>query len=640
MSRLLITAALWLVLASAGNAAQPPAYLEQLQQRAAARGLAASPAWRALLHYEADWLGSGVTSTVVSDWFFLAHNGKTDPAAELAATLAALFTAAPVSPESRPARCALPARFDFLVRALAIDTTRLPDVSCPEYRQWLIRLDPASVHLVFAAAYPNSPSSMFGHTLLRIDSHRSARTTELLSRAVNFAASTRESDNALVFAFKGLTGGYPGVYGVFPYYRKVKQYAWIENRDIWAYPLHLGEAGLRRMAAHLWAMRQVKFHYYFLSENCAYQLLALIEAARPGLHLTERFDWYTIPADTIRALRRVPGLLGPAEYRPSLQTRLRWRAQQLGADRRDLVLALAEGRVAPGAPRLAALPARTRARLLQVAHGYLYYQLQQDSVDRGQALPRARAILLARSRIDTRAAFAPVPVPETPPDKGHKTLRIGLGGVWEAGVFSLGLRIRPAYHDLLDDPAGYADGAAINMLDLGLRLKPEDSELRIDHLTLLEIISLAPRGDLFKPVSWQIGTGFRRRPSSLVFTDAPNNLGLYLQGGPGMAWGEPDLLGYAFGLASLDVNSALTPAYAVGIGASAGMVAHVGSNWQLRAEAGYLHYVAGAQGHYAWVRLGQQWGLAEQLGLRLNVGWVETAVGAGARVTLGLRAYY
>src|SRR5699024_2836582 len=143
-----------------------------------------------------------------------------------AATLAALFTTTPISPQQRPPRCALPARYMFLRQALAIDSTRLPHVDCPQYQQWLAGLAPTSVSLIFPAAYPNSPSSMFGHTLLRINSRRSAQTTPLLSYAVNFAAHTSE-DNGLMFAFKGLAGGYPGVYGVFPYYRKVKQYAWI-----------------------------------------------------------------------------------------------------------------------------------------------------------------------------------------------------------------------------------------------------------------------------------------------------------------------------------------------------------------------------------------------------------------------------
>ncbi len=640
MYRILIACALVFSLAGMSSAARAdPAYLDQLQQRALAQDMAASPVWRALLHYEPDWLGPGVTSTVASPWFFFAGQGKTDPPAELAATLEAFFSAAPVTPREQPARCAFPGRFAYLKGALAIDVGRLPEVNCPDYEGWLAGLDPESINLVFPASYPNSPSSMFGHTLLRINSSDGKRVTELLSYAVNFAASTSE-DNGLMFAIKGLTGGYPGVYGLFPYYEKVKQYAWIENRDIWDYRVRLSDTEIQRLAAHLWAMLGVKFDYYFLTKNCSYQLLALLDVARPTMQLTERFDWYAIPADTIRALGDVPGLLGEAEYRPSLQTLVRWHAGQLTDSNRQLALAVAGGRLPLDSGELKALPQRAQARVLEVAHDYLYYQFQQGAVPRSTGVPRSREILLARSRLALSSEFAPVPVPDTPPDQGHKTLRVAAGGVWERDVFSLAFRIRPAYHDLLDDPAGYTDGAEINFLDLGLRLDPGDGELRVEDLTLINIVSLAPRGGLFKPVSWQIGTGFRRRPSPVVFTDAPNNLGYYVQGGPGLAWGDPDLMGYVFGLGSIDVNSALAPAYAAGAGGSAGVLAHLGTNWQLRAEAGLLHYVAGEDGYYRWARLTQQWGLGEQLGLRVGVGWVDTAVGDGAQVSVGLRAYY
>jgi hypothetical protein len=97
---------------------------------------------------------------------------------------------------------------------------------------------------------------------------------------------------------------------VFPYYEKVKQYAWIEHRDVWSYPLALSDAETERLVDHLWEMDGVHFDYYFLTKNCSYQLLSLLEVARPALRLTEKYSWYAIPADTIRTLADVPGLMG------------------------------------------------------------------------------------------------------------------------------------------------------------------------------------------------------------------------------------------------------------------------------------------------------------------------------------------
>lgn len=600
--------------------------------------------WRILLHYEPKSLGPGVASTVASEWFFRAENGRVDPDAELAATLSTFFDPAPLAPRDEPAQCVYRARYRFLDRHLNFDRSRMPAVECPAYEKWRGGLDPDRVSLVFPAAYLNSPASMFGHTLLRIDGEAVGESTELLSYAVNFAANTDEESGA-AFAIKGLTGGYPGVYGVFPYYEKVREYAWIENRDVWSYPLALSDVEIDRLVAHLWEMRGVEFDYYFLNKNCSYQLLALLQAARPSLRLTDRFDWYAIPADTIRALGGVPGLLGDAEYRPSLATALDTQTKALGRRELALALAVAAGDVAPDDARISALPARDAARVLEVGHDYLYYRYQTGAAPRDSSLPRARSILVARSRIKTSADFPKVPRPEVPPDAGHPTLRLAAGGVWEDDMFTLALRLRPAYHDLLDPPGGYTDGAQIDFLDLGLRLNPDTGDAKIEDLVLIDIFSLSPRDALFRPVAWRVSMGLRRRPSSRVFGEESSGLGFYVEGGPGLAWGNlHGLTGYVFALASADANTRFESDYAAGGGASAGVLARLGSGWRLRMELGALDYLAGDDGRRRWATLSQQWSLPSlshgELGLRMTLGWEETSADDGLRGDLALQAYF
>src|SRR5699024_5485768 len=137
-------------------------------------------------------------------------------------------------------------------------------------------------------------------------------------------------------------------------------------------------------------------------------------------------------------------------YRPSLETTLRWQAGQLAADQRALARGVAADRVALDAPRLAALAPADRAAVLEIAHDYLYYQLQSDSQNAPADAAHANAILLDRSRIARPSPFSALPTPHTPPDSGHHTMRIATSAVYEAGDLSLGLRIRQAYHDLLD----------------------------------------------------------------------------------------------------------------------------------------------------------------------------------------------
>src|SRR5690606_41526448 len=79
--------------------------------------------------------------------------------------------------------------------------------------------------------FMGNPSSMFGHTLLRLDP-KDQQQLNLISYAVNYAATVDGNDN-WSFAWKGLTGQYPGEYSLMPYYRKVKEYGDFESRDLW-----------------------------------------------------------------------------------------------------------------------------------------------------------------------------------------------------------------------------------------------------------------------------------------------------------------------------------------------------------------------------------------------------------------------
>ena len=127
---------------------------------------------------------------------------------------------------------------------------------------------------------------MFGHTLLRVDAKDQTRHKELVAFAINFAAEPETDDNPALFAIKGLIGSYPGRYTVMPYYRKVREYNDIESRDIWEYKLKLNEEEVNRVLLHLWEMQRAEFDYYFLDENCSYQLLSLLDVAREDLSLS------------------------------------------------------------------------------------------------------------------------------------------------------------------------------------------------------------------------------------------------------------------------------------------------------------------------------------------------------------------
>jgi hypothetical protein len=261
-----------------------------LQDRAIALRLYERRYWQVLLHYEPK--GSGVESLVDDPGFFLSASGKTDPRAELLATLEALFVAA--DPGAPDVRCRFLARRAWLQAEMGIAVSDLDAVSCPEFAGAWQRVAPQSATLVFPGSYTNSPASMFGHTLLIFTGPYQSKP---LAHAASYSAFTNES-NGLVYALKGITGGYRGYFTLLPYYEKIKEYSGLERRDMWEYRLRLSPTETEKMFLHLWELRDVYSDYFFFDENCSYNLLYLIEAARPDLELTGPRPLWVMPIDT------------------------------------------------------------------------------------------------------------------------------------------------------------------------------------------------------------------------------------------------------------------------------------------------------------------------------------------------------
>ena len=178
-------------------------YLRSLIQQTADKRLFDQRKWHLLLHYKERVFG-GYESEEDGAAFFNSPVGKTEPEAELIATLRAFFIDSehvPLSTEHP--QCLFPARYAWLKSVLSFDPMKLPEQTCSRLEGWLEKLAPEKITLVFASHYINNPASMFGHTFLRIDSKPNASDLELLNYGVNYAA-TVDAENSFLYAIKGL----------------------------------------------------------------------------------------------------------------------------------------------------------------------------------------------------------------------------------------------------------------------------------------------------------------------------------------------------------------------------------------------------------------------------------------------------
>ena len=210
-------------------------YLSELIQTASQTKLVELREWHLLLHYRTNIFG-GYTSEADDPQFFLSPVGRTNPQAELEATIRSLFSTELVESSKQPARCAFIARYHWLKERLAIDESKLPVVDCERFELWFNELNAESITLIFASAFLDNPASMFGHTFLRVDQKGQTEQTRLLAYTINYAAEVPPDEGAL-YPIKGIFGGFKGYFMTPPYYLKVQEYRDIENRDIWEYRL-------------------------------------------------------------------------------------------------------------------------------------------------------------------------------------------------------------------------------------------------------------------------------------------------------------------------------------------------------------------------------------------------------------------
>ncbi len=566
------------------------------------RSLAEHPYWIALGHYEKPLIG-GWRSYVDDPDFFLSDQGEHSPLAELEATLEALHADPGLADQH--AQCRYPSRTRWLREQLAL--TELPAVTCAEYAAWYADIDPHSTVLVFPDAYLNSPSSMFGHTLLRIDSpDMQDNGTALLSYALNFGAMVEQMDNSMLYAWKGLAGGYPGQFSLLPYRDKISEYSSLENRDLWEYRLDLTPEETGRLVEHVWELRQIRFDYFFFDENCSYRLLELLEIARPGLRLIDQFPLTAIPADTVRAVKDA-GMISSVNYRPSREKELLARAQPLSS--RELVLAreLAADTALLEDPAFQQLPAERQALIQETSYRLLRYQAVNRERDPDNA---ARSYQLLQAINRNPPPRLEIPTPPLPED-GHesRTWQLALGSLDGRDFAEYGLRM--AYHDLNDNLDGFPLGAQIELGKLRVR-QYEGNHWQLQELGLISIRSLTPRHALLKPWSWQVETGLER----VAGKDGRQRLVGHLNGGGGFSWRLNDEL-LAYSLATLrvehhpDFAAALSPA----AGFDAGLLWRNGAgNLLLEASADYFHN-GEIRRH---IGLTQQLELDRNLGLRLS----------------------
>ncbi len=563
-----------------GDASEKEAYINELIKKADEKRLWEDPEWEVLLHYKKGFFG---TESLVDDpAFFISEHGKTDPREEMHAAIRALFLAGTAGKPGP--MCRFTARGEFLIGELSVDRELLPAETDESFNRYYNEIKPSRIVLVFPAGYMNSPASMYGHTFLLIDSEESGR---LQSKTANYAAITDDTFGP-VFAFKGLFGFYLGYFSFLPYYKKIQDYSDSEMRDMWEYELDLTPSEIKKVLRHVMEMEKIWSEYYFLDENCSFNLLYLVEAARPGTKLTDSFTIGVEPVDTIRVIKE-NNLVLRRVYRPSLYTKINYLRSKLSGEEEEFVLSVCGGEADIAEITKLNITDEKKTVICDLCVDYLKFMALKGKAGEEDYKQRFMAILEYRSTLPQADNYKDLPEP-APPEESHGSRRIAfLSGYSDGGWFS-GISYRQTCHELMDPDEGYNSGSQIVFGSIEARFWYETKKFTLERFDVINLLSLPDSDSFFFSPCYGLRTGLVRNSWNGRYVQSYNIRGMTGLAARPVSWVQIYLLAGAdtYFAGVYDNNTDLLP------GCEGGMITAAGP-WKNHMYAGAFRAFTGME---------------------------------------------
>ncbi len=602
----------------------------KLWKQAHDRQLYNHPYWLKLLHFYSFGESVGQWSSksdVISTSFFLSPKGKTDPEAELEATLKSLLRPVSDNPDQH-ARCKFIARFHWLKSML--DFPELSELNCPGFERWANLKEATGISIVFVSAFLKNPASTFGHLLIKFNSSNRHFGHSLLRPTLNYGAIVNPDDNPFTYALRGIFGGYKGSFTDERFYNFNHVYGENELRDLWEYQLSFTSEQQHRITYHAWELLQdVQFKYYFFLDNCAYRMAELLEMAwTDSTRINTSGALWAIPVDVVFKLKKISNatnqlpLLGKPTLIPSRQRKLQTRVAQLSKLEQVHLKELIKSKHYIDSEVFRNLPERSQAKIIDALLDYQQYQKKAEP-DLKHDLERSK-LLLARSHLPILDNNISEIIPKAPTE-GTPAMRFRLGAVYndllgtalETGVWA-------NYHDLLGEESGHLLNAEVVTLDLHVQYRDNSYELTQFQLFNIQKYSLNPTGisgDF--EWSWRARSAWERE-----------NLGcspcrkFFISGG----------LGRSFSLTGGDVEYAFVDLFVETknnslSSTSFGYAPHLGITlspmdiWKIKMEGGWFKSLYGPKTEFRKAHFDQRLTISQNWDARLEIQQMESLEG-------------
>ncbi|MBH0006353.1 DUF4105 domain-containing protein [Psychrobacter sp. SWN149] len=615
------------------------------RKQVSADNLAKHTTWRRLLYFYDDKnnvFGKKKTESLVDDSrFFLSENGQYDSGAELDAMLVALAKELTLPPTTNNQQldahpnsndsvlCRFPARAAWLTQQLNIGDVSL-STECPKLDEWMSTLAPEQLSIVFAQEYLDNPLSAFAHTLLRIDSKESVADPSRIqhAHALNYTVDGDPDDSFPIYSVKSMIGAYGSLIEIDPYPEKLAKYLQDDERDTWTYRLNLTPSEVQQIMRHVWETKSLKMPYYFTTDNCASEILRLIDVVRPQQSLLSKLPYAVIPSDVIQLLSS-KNLLASTAYTPADNTLRQAQLNEIKQQRQQL--------------------------------GYHNSAKQTVSEIKSAQLNPISSLSADSQTLLKRQ----INVSDNNPTDRHP-LQLGTIGIGQRGDNDyIDIGVRAGFHDTLDHASGYPQFFNLEGLAATLRLydtddnKPNQPDsVVLQNLTVIRGRSFNPVNSAKKGKTWgasieatRVNDGSQKDGTDHLVGSVGYETGWsWAFGTPNAGTGEmPPQLCYTFLAGTTQAGRGINKGFRVGAGVNAGCRYQINNQLRAQAELQLPYWYHGSsdesnvRGHY-WQpisTLGLQYDIDKKQALRINANydWQER-VDTNDDIQLSYRRYF
>lgn len=465
-----------------------------LLSTAEAKELHKQQTWIKLIHYE-QVAKNSVESAIFSEEFFLSPNGRTNPKAELQATIRAFMK--PGDGDDH-AQCKFRARYLWLNAQLPSMAKSLPAVECPTYKQWTFDRDIESVSVVLATGYLGNPASYYGHTLLKFNRSEKTTQTNLLDSSVNYGAIIPDNENMLVYIAKGVSGGYEAGFTHIQYYHHNHKYGELELRDLWEYELNLTPEQRELIVAHTWELLGKKYTYYFFRKNCAYRMTEVLELI-DGVNIIPKNRPWTVPQTIMQNLADASlgdkPLVSNIIYHPSRQSRFYDKFTQLSPVEKSLVNEAVSDIKSLEDKTFKQQADQKKKRVVETLLDYYqFYEISQTKNDRAISNDYRKVLNKRYTLSSGKADFTFTPKPD--PASGRRPSRVSAAYAYNSELEQSGaiLTLRPAYYDVLDSNNNHVLNSKLRMGELTLAAFGDDVYIQTLDIVSIESVNSAVSG--------------------------------------------------------------------------------------------------------------------------------------------------